>query len=176
MYIDQSILINKRGHVLYAEQAPAANFPLPLFSPSPHMPAAFDIVVVGAGGGPDETNLSAYVVLFGTLDGLMSMSTHVVEALNVVICSYLLKPHDAHWEDGIIAVEAGQPFLHPQRLSSLLNFTAPTGSGQGALSRLLKQDPLLFCSSDDTASKQHTSTEIYSFLRLATTILSSLLR
>jgi len=25
------------------------------------MPATFDIVVVGAGGGPDETNLSAYV-------------------------------------------------------------------------------------------------------------------
>ncbi|KAG6909827.1 hypothetical protein DXG01_015100 [Tephrocybe rancida] len=39
----------------------------------------FDLVVVGAGGGPDETNLSAY----------------------------LFKPHDAEWYDGVLAVEAG---------------------------------------------------------------------
>ncbi|KAK0483282.1 cAMP phosphodiesterases class-II-domain-containing protein [Armillaria novae-zelandiae] len=40
---------------------------------------AFDMVVVGCGGGPDETNLSAY----------------------------LFKPYDSRWEDGIIALEAG---------------------------------------------------------------------
>ncbi|KAG7452895.1 cyclic-AMP phosphodiesterase [Guyanagaster necrorhizus] len=40
---------------------------------------AFDMVVVGCGGGPDETNLSAY----------------------------LFKPYDSCWEDGIIALEAG---------------------------------------------------------------------
>ncbi|KAF9052778.1 cAMP phosphodiesterases class-II-domain-containing protein [Panaeolus papilionaceus] len=40
---------------------------------------AFDFVVVGAGGGPDETNLSAYLV----------------------------KPHNTSWEDGIVALEAG---------------------------------------------------------------------
>ncbi|KAK0210421.1 cAMP phosphodiesterases class-II-domain-containing protein [Desarmillaria ectypa] len=40
---------------------------------------AFDMVVVGCGGGPDETNLSGY----------------------------LLKPYDSRWEDGIIALEAG---------------------------------------------------------------------
>ncbi|KAG6332397.1 hypothetical protein ID866_6691 [Astraeus odoratus] len=40
---------------------------------------AFDIVVVGSGGGLDETNLSAY----------------------------LLKPCSASWNDGIIALEAG---------------------------------------------------------------------
>ncbi|TFY56352.1 hypothetical protein EVG20_g8954, partial [Dentipellis fragilis] len=39
----------------------------------------FDLVVVGAGGGPSETNLSAY----------------------------LLKPHTAPWRDGIVALEAG---------------------------------------------------------------------
>ncbi|TFK42791.1 cAMP phosphodiesterases class-II-domain-containing protein [Crucibulum laeve] len=39
----------------------------------------FDMVVVGSGGGPDETNLSAY----------------------------LFKPASAQWEDGIIALEAG---------------------------------------------------------------------
>ncbi|KAK0448370.1 cAMP phosphodiesterases class-II-domain-containing protein [Desarmillaria tabescens] len=37
------------------------------------------MVVVGCGGGPDETNLSGY----------------------------LLKPYDSRWEDGIIALEAG---------------------------------------------------------------------
>ncbi|KAG6878798.1 hypothetical protein C0993_008097 [Termitomyces sp. T159_Od127] len=39
----------------------------------------FDLVVVGAGGGPDETNLSAY----------------------------LFKPHEAEWHDGVLALEAG---------------------------------------------------------------------
>ncbi|KAF7974065.1 hypothetical protein HWV62_23991 [Athelia sp. TMB] len=37
------------------------------------------MVVVGSGGGPDETNLSAY----------------------------LIKPYDADWEDGITALDAG---------------------------------------------------------------------
>ncbi|KIM87643.1 hypothetical protein PILCRDRAFT_63826 [Piloderma croceum F 1598] len=39
----------------------------------------FDMVVVGSGGGPDETNLSAY----------------------------LIKPFHANWGDGIVALEAG---------------------------------------------------------------------
>ncbi|KAF8184971.1 cAMP phosphodiesterases class-II-domain-containing protein [Mycena galopus ATCC 62051] len=39
----------------------------------------FDLVVVGEGGGPDETNLSAY----------------------------LFKPSAAAWEDGVVALEAG---------------------------------------------------------------------
>ncbi|KAF9475669.1 cyclic-AMP phosphodiesterase [Pholiota conissans] len=43
-----------------------------------HSPV-FDFFVVGSGGGPDETNLSAY----------------------------LLKLHGAQWEDGIVALEAG---------------------------------------------------------------------
>lgn len=40
---------------------------------------AFEMVVVGSGGGPDETNLSGY----------------------------LLKPRNASWRDGIIALEGG---------------------------------------------------------------------
>ncbi|KAG2752245.1 hypothetical protein P692DRAFT_20313862 [Suillus brevipes Sb2] len=58
--------------------------------------AAFDMVVVGSGGGPDETNLSGY----------------------------LLKPHDAAWNDGIIALEAG--------------------SGLGALRQIMKRNPNIF--------------------------------
>jgi len=81
---------------------------LALMSPPP---VAFDVVVVGSGGGPDETNLSAYLV----------------------------KPRSRDWEDGIIALEAG--------------------SGQGALARLLRRDPLIF------QDKVYSSPEIYSFVR-----------
>lgn len=79
--------------------------------------STFDIVVVGCGGGPDETNLSAY----------------------------LLKPHDTTWKDGIIALEAG--------------------SAQGALSRLLQENPLLFESPDKVAPNRFSASEIYSFVR-----------
>ncbi|KAJ7771789.1 cyclic-AMP phosphodiesterase [Mycena metata] len=48
----------------------------------------FDLVVVGEGGGPDETNLSAY----------------------------LFKPSDASWDDGIVALEAGSGQGTLQRL------------------------------------------------------------
>ncbi|KAJ7090210.1 cAMP phosphodiesterases class-II-domain-containing protein [Mycena belliarum] len=49
---------------------------------------SFDLVVVGEGGGPDETNLSAY----------------------------LFKPSTAPWEDGIVALEAGSGQGAVQRL------------------------------------------------------------
>lgn len=58
--------------------------------------AAFDMIVVGSGGGPDETNISGY----------------------------LLKPCEAAWNDGIIALEAG--------------------SGLGALRHIMKRDPNIF--------------------------------
>ncbi|KIK40773.1 hypothetical protein CY34DRAFT_806889 [Suillus luteus UH-Slu-Lm8-n1] len=54
------------------------------------------MVVVGSGGGPDETNLSGY----------------------------LLKPRNASWRDGIIALEGG--------------------SGVGALGHILRRDPYIF--------------------------------
>ncbi|PPQ70284.1 hypothetical protein CVT24_000847 [Panaeolus cyanescens] len=50
-----------------------------MHQPPSKKPIAFDFVVVGAGGGPDETNLSAYLV----------------------------KPHSTSWEDGVVALEAG---------------------------------------------------------------------
>ncbi|KAG5341048.1 hypothetical protein C0989_011907 [Termitomyces sp. Mn162] len=78
---------------------------------------AFDLVVVGAGGGPDETNLSAY----------------------------LFKPHDAEWDDGALALEAG--------------------SAQGALAAILHQNPLLFQSRNSPTQKTYTAPEIYSLLR-----------
>ncbi|KAJ7043277.1 cAMP phosphodiesterases class-II-domain-containing protein [Mycena alexandri] len=87
----------------------------------------FDLVVVGEGGGPDETNLSACVVL----------SRH----------SYLFKPSDASWDDGIIALEAG--------------------SGQGTLQKLLQRDPHLFNTPDQslTRAKPYTAAEVYSLVR-----------
>ncbi|KAI6129131.1 cyclic-AMP phosphodiesterase [Pisolithus croceorrhizus] len=76
----------------------------------------FDIVVVGSGGGVDETNLSGY----------------------------LLKPCDASWDDGIIALEAG--------------------SGHGALGHILKRNPTLFgpVTADDDPSKRITPFTVYS--------------
>lgn len=76
----------------------------------------FDIVVVGSGGGVDETNLSGY----------------------------LLKPCDASWDDGIIALEAG--------------------SGHGALGHILKRNPTLFgpVIADDDPSKRITPFTVYS--------------
>ncbi|KAJ7074342.1 cAMP phosphodiesterases class-II-domain-containing protein [Mycena amicta] len=49
---------------------------------------AFDLVVVGEGGGPDETNLSAY----------------------------LFKPSEKDWKDGIVALEAGSGLGTLQKL------------------------------------------------------------
>ncbi|KAH8102887.1 cAMP phosphodiesterases class-II-domain-containing protein [Cristinia sonorae] len=76
---------------------------------------AFDLVVLGCGGGPNESNLS----------------------------SYLLKPHDALWSDGIVALEAG--------------------SGIGALLQLLKTEPDLFGVRQD--GKGHSAAEVFSWIR-----------
>ncbi|PPQ78149.1 hypothetical protein CVT25_015482 [Psilocybe cyanescens] len=88
---------------------------------SPPSAVSFDLVVVGAGGGPDETNLSAYLV----------------------------KPHDAEWEDGILALEAG--------------------SGQGTLAQLLRKNPLLFLNpvsaEEGSINKMYSASDIYSFVR-----------
>ncbi|KAF5391943.1 hypothetical protein D9757_001680 [Collybiopsis confluens] len=78
--------------------------------------SAFDMVVIGSGGGPHETNLSGY----------------------------LLKPHDAEWDAGIIALEAG--------------------SGQGALNKLLQLNLNLFESKDE-AARTYSASEVYSFVR-----------
>ncbi|KAF8894434.1 cAMP phosphodiesterases class-II-domain-containing protein [Infundibulicybe gibba] len=86
-----------------------AHIPLPM--------PTFDMVVIGSGGGPDETNLSAY----------------------------LFKPSGIDWDDDLLALEAG--------------------SGQGALNRLLLQNPDLFGPSDDNKSKHYSAAGIYSRVR-----------
>ncbi|KZP29888.1 hypothetical protein FIBSPDRAFT_908193 [Athelia psychrophila] len=82
---------------------------------------SFSMVVVGSGGGPDETNLSAY----------------------------LIKPHNADWEDGITALDAG--------------------SGKGALKRIIKETPSTFARRNDESDSKATSplsaNKIYSCIR-----------
>jgi hypothetical protein len=60
---------------------------------------AFDLVVVGSGGGPFETNLSSFVLRHHVLGN--SWLTRIMNR-------YLFKPCDVPWTDGIIALEAGE--------------------------------------------------------------------
>ncbi|TCD68233.1 3',5'-cyclic-nucleotide phosphodiesterase pde1 [Steccherinum ochraceum] len=82
---------------------------------------AFDMVVLGCGGGPSECNLS----------------------------SYLLKPHDVPWDEGMIGLDAG--------------------SGLGALAKLLTTQPNLFgvraVNGGGSVPKGYSAAEIYSWLR-----------
>ena len=63
---------------------------------------AFDLVVVGSGGGPFETNLSSFVPRHLVLG---NSCTH---GLTRIMNRYLFKPCDIPWTDGIIALEAGE--------------------------------------------------------------------
>lgn len=74
--------------------------------------------------------------------------------------SYLLKPHDTTWKDGIIALEAGTRYHFLP-----ITLTQSLGSAQGALSRLLQENPLLFESPDKVAPNRFSASEIYSFVR-----------
>jgi len=67
------------------------------FTRSP-MPT-FDLVVVGSGGGPFETNLSSFVPRHIVLGN--SWFTRTMNR-------YLFKPCDVSWTDGILALEAGE--------------------------------------------------------------------
>jgi hypothetical protein len=60
----------------------------------------FDLVVVGSGGGPYETNLSSSVSFLSPLrkDHKSFLS----------VDRYLFKPCDTSWKDGIVALEAGE--------------------------------------------------------------------
>ncbi|ETW85656.1 cyclic-AMP phosphodiesterase-like protein [Heterobasidion irregulare TC 32-1] len=78
---------------------------------------AFDVVVVGCGGGPSETNLSAY----------------------------LLKPYDAAWLDGTVALEAG--------------------SGLGTLSYVMALNPNLFDDEDAQSTCGLSAYDVYSSIR-----------
>jgi 3',5'-cyclic-nucleotide phosphodiesterase len=67
----------------------------------------FDLVVVGSGGGPYETNLSSYVLSFFPLaKGRTSVPTRSNRRKSWN--RYLFKPCDASWKDGMIALEAGE--------------------------------------------------------------------
>ncbi|GBE82517.1 cyclic-AMP phosphodiesterase [Sparassis latifolia] len=72
----------------------------------------FDMIAVGCGGGPSEDNLSCY----------------------------LFKPHDARWNDGIIALEGG--------------------SAIGAFQRLLHSQPGIF----GTEENSNTAAKVYSWI------------
>lgn len=86
---------------------------------------AFDLVVLGSGGGPDETNLSGY----------------------------LLKPREASWEAGIIALEAG--------------------SGMGALARITRKHPEIFSyqspdqhvTQEEDDRRHYSARDIYSMIK-----------
>ncbi|KAH9925264.1 cyclic-AMP phosphodiesterase [Fomitopsis serialis] len=79
---------------------------------------SFELIALGCGGGPSEHNLS----------------------------SYLLKPHDAHWSEGVLALEAG--------------------SGIGALGKLLNDEPELFASGQvKNGHSSRTAGEVYSWIK-----------
>ena len=59
-------------------------------------PPAFDVIVLGSGGGPCETNLSACVCHLFDIDYSTDLRYR-----------YIVKPHEAPWEDGLLALEAG---------------------------------------------------------------------
>ena len=62
----------------------------------------FDLVVVGSGGGPFETNLSSFVPCRFLLGNSW---------LTCTMRRYLFKPCDVPWTDGIIALEAGEHYV-----------------------------------------------------------------
>ncbi|KAG1749119.1 cyclic-AMP phosphodiesterase [Suillus paluster] len=95
---------------------------------------AFDLIVVGSGGGPDETNLSGY----------------------------LLKPCDAAWDNGMIALEAGASVRTTVSRDHWLTLSPP-GSGLGALRHIMKGDPNIFGERPpDADSTSFTPLTVYS--------------
>ena len=89
--------------------APKGPYPTLVSPPCPFRPflwtmPAFDIVVVGSGGGLDETNLSGYVHQSCCL---FLGSTSVLTRPPSRPRRYLVKPCNKSWDDGIVALEAG---------------------------------------------------------------------
>lgn len=74
----------------------------------------FEMVVIGCGGGPLETDCSGCV------------------GAGIADVRYLLKPYKSEWEDGMLALEGGWS-------SGFALLT--TGSGIGALATLFKSYP-----------------------------------
>ena len=80
----------------------------------------FDMVVVGSGGGCDETNLSRCV----------AVHTESLPSL-IGVNSYLIKPATAAWTDGIIGIEGGAHPI-PAMPSQLLTPITRLGNGRAA--------------------------------------------
>jgi hypothetical protein len=78
--------------------------------------------------------------------------------------SYLIKPFQAKWDDGIIALEAG---VWHCVFKSFLYSLFLAGSGRGALAQILKQNPDLFNSRspDYISATTYSSSDIYSFIQ-----------
>jgi hypothetical protein len=98
----------------------------------------FDLVVVGSGGGPFETNLSSFVPCHFVLVG----HTWFLP----ITRRYLFKPCDVPWTDGIIALEAGeQNYLYVDAVCTLLTIVrCDIGSGIGTLYHLINRNAALF--------------------------------
>lgn len=115
---------------------------------------AFDLVAVGAGGGPDETNLSAYVVY-------SCSRAHVLTGLaDISLKSIPLPGRTASLRLRLVRQIAIQKSVQSAEFC--------LGSGQGALARLLREQPDLFQSDtvvNGTAHQSHTASEIYSFVK-----------
>jgi len=87
--------------------------------------------------------------------------------LIVCVLSYLLKPHDASWKDGIVALEAGVFCL----VSVFCFASSPryvTGSGLGTLTDVMKREPTLFKETGDIGTDStpcFSAHEVYSCIR-----------
>ena len=120
--------------------------------PSPARPMpAFDLVVVGSGGGPSETDISAY-----------ACRRLCANAAKVACFRYLLKARDANWRDGIIGIEAG---TWPSNTTYFVDLTVCLGSGLGALKRILELKPDLLADECNSNAKPYSASQIYSFVR-----------
>lgn len=82
--------------------------------------------------------------------------------------SYLFKTGDAKWEDGIVALEGGTCSFSLPRGSRahFVDCLPDTGSGLGAISRLLETRPNLFTSEplgeSEAEASLTTAAEVYS--------------
>ena len=115
---------------------------------------SFDLIVVGAGGGPDETNLSAFVLRSPPL--FRALTSH---QLSSQATRYQLgRRHSCSrsWQ-GLFLLPMPPPNIHSYQ-----------GSGQGTLARLLRSHPNIFQTTNTkngTINKVHSASDIYSFVR-----------
>jgi hypothetical protein len=117
--------------------------------------STFDMVVVGCGGGPSETNLSAYG-LFRVPSGYGYTNAHTV------IKGTLLSPATVNGRMALLELKPVRDSCCLFSIYCFLNLGCPLGSGIGALRKIMRDDKTLLESSSGTP---YTATDIYSFLR-----------